>query len=49
VPDLCDREFHKMAQNFGIIANHAEKSKSATTEGVKLLEGRVAEPKTKIP
>jgi hypothetical protein len=21
VLDLCDREFHKMAQNFGIIAN----------------------------
>jgi hypothetical protein len=36
-----------MAQNFGIIANHAEKAKSATTEGVKLLEGRVAEPETK--
>jgi hypothetical protein len=38
-----------MAQNFGIIANHAEKAKSATTEGVKLLEGRVAEPKMKKP
>jgi hypothetical protein len=25
VSDLCDKEFHKMAQNFGIIANHAEK------------------------
>jgi hypothetical protein len=37
VSDLCDREFHKMAQNFGIIANHAEKAKSATTEDVKLL------------
>jgi hypothetical protein len=49
VSDLCDREFHKMAQNFGIIANHAEKAKSMTTEGVKLLEGRVAEPKIKKP
>jgi hypothetical protein len=49
VLDLCDREFHKMAQNFGVIANHSEKAKSATTEGVKLLEGRVAEPKTKKP
>jgi hypothetical protein len=49
VSDLCDREFHKMAQNFGVIANHAEKAKSATTEGVKLLEGRVAEPETKKP
>jgi hypothetical protein len=47
--DLCDREFHKMAQNFGMIANHAEKAKSTTTEGVKLLKGRVAEPKMKKP
>jgi hypothetical protein len=49
VSDLCDREFHKMAQNFGVIANHVEKAKSATTEGVKLLEGCVAEPKAKKP
>jgi hypothetical protein len=49
VSDLCDREFHKMAQNFGMIANHAEKAKSTTTEGVKLLEGRVAEPEMKKP
>jgi hypothetical protein len=49
VLDLCNREFHKMAQNFGVIANHAEKAKSATTEGVKLLEGCVAEPEMKKP
>jgi hypothetical protein len=49
VSDLCDREFHKMAQNFDMIANHAEKAKSTTTEGVKLLEGRVAEPEMKKP
>jgi hypothetical protein len=49
VSDLCDREFHKMAQNFGVIANHAEKAKSVTTEGVKLPEGHVAEPETKKP
>jgi hypothetical protein len=49
VSDLCDREFHKMAQNFGVIANHVEKAKSATAEGVKLLEGRVAEPEMKKP
>jgi hypothetical protein len=49
VSDLCDREFHKMAQNFGMTANYAEKAKSMTTEGVKLLEGRVSEPKTKKP
>jgi hypothetical protein len=34
VSDLCDREFHKMAQNFGMIANYAEKAKSTTTKGV---------------
>jgi hypothetical protein len=49
VLDLCDREFHKMAQNFGMTANYAEKAKNTTTEGVKLLEGRVAEPETKKP
>jgi hypothetical protein len=38
-----------MAQNFGMIANYAEKAKSTTTEGVKLLEGRVAEPEMKKP
>jgi hypothetical protein len=27
VSDLYDREFHKMAQNFGMIANYAEKAK----------------------
>jgi hypothetical protein len=49
VSDLCDREFHKMAQNFGMIANHAEKAKSMTTKGVKLLEGHVVEPEMKKP
>jgi hypothetical protein len=49
VSDLYDREFHKMAQNFGIIANYAEKVKDTTTEGVKLLEGRVTEPEMKKP
>jgi hypothetical protein len=32
--DLCDKEFHKMAQNFGMIANYGEpknKAISATT------------------
>jgi hypothetical protein len=47
VSDLCDKEFHKMAQNFGMIANYAEKVKSTTTEGVKLLEGCTMEPETK--
>jgi hypothetical protein len=36
-----------MAQNFGMIANYAEKVKSTTTEGIKLPEGRAAEPETK--
>jgi hypothetical protein len=49
VSDLCDREFHKMAQNFGMIANYAEKAKNTTTEGVKLLEGHIAEPEMKKP
>jgi hypothetical protein len=47
ISDICDRKFHKMAQNFGMIANYAEKAKSMTTEGVKLLEGRVAESEIK--
>jgi hypothetical protein len=32
--DLCDKDFHKMAQNFGIMANYGEpkdKTKSLTT------------------
>jgi hypothetical protein len=30
--DLCDKEFHKMAQNFGMIANYGEpKDKIAST------------------
>jgi hypothetical protein len=49
ISDLCDREFHKMAQNFGMIANYAEKANNTTTEGVKLLEGRIAEPEVKKP
>jgi hypothetical protein len=52
VSDLCDKEFHKMAQNFGMIANYEEpkeKAKIATTEIDKLPEGRPAEPETKKP
>jgi hypothetical protein len=49
VSDLCDREFHKMAQNFGMTANYVEKAKSTTTKGVKLLEGHVVEPEMKKP
>jgi hypothetical protein len=49
VSDLYDKEFHKMAQNFGMIANYAEKVKNTTTEGVKLLEGRAMEREMKKP
>jgi hypothetical protein len=52
VSDLCDKEFHKMAQNFGMIPNYGEpkeKVKSATTEVDKLPEERPAEPKMKKP
>jgi hypothetical protein len=52
VSDLRDKEFHKMAQNFGMIANHGEpkeKAKSATTEIDKLPEGRPAKPEMKKP
>jgi Asp-tRNA(Asn)/Glu-tRNA(Gln) amidotransferase C subunit len=49
VSDICDKEFHKMAQNFGMIANYAEKVKSVTTEGDKLPEERTTEPEIKKP
>jgi hypothetical protein len=32
-----------------MIANYAEKAKGTTTEGVKLLEGHIAEPEMKKP
>jgi hypothetical protein len=50
--DLCDKEFHKMAQNFGIMANYGEpkdKAKSMTTGGAQQLEGHPAEPEVKKP
>jgi hypothetical protein len=50
--DLSDKEFHKMAQNFGMMANYGEpkdKAKSATTEAAQQLEGNPAEPKVKNP
>jgi hypothetical protein len=49
VSDLCDKEFHKMVQNFGMIANYAEKVKSTTTEGDKLPVGHATEPEMKKP
>jgi hypothetical protein len=48
--DLCDKEFHKMEQNFGMIANYGEpkgKTASATIGVTKQLEGHPAEPGAK--
>jgi hypothetical protein len=48
--DLCDKEFHKMAQNFGMIANYEEpkgKAASMITGITKQLEGHPAEPEAK--
>jgi hypothetical protein len=50
--DLCDKEFHKMVQNFGMMANYGEpkdKAKSATTGAAQQLEGNPAEPEVKKP
>jgi hypothetical protein len=50
--DLCDKKFHKMAQNFVMIASYGEpkdKAKSATTEAAQLLEGHPTEPEVKKP
>jgi hypothetical protein len=47
ISDICDQEFHKMAQNFGMIANYEEpKGKIAitTTSITKQLERHPAEP-----
>jgi hypothetical protein len=48
--NLCDKEFHKMAQNFGMIANYGEtknKAPSATTGVIKQLEENPAKPEAK--
>jgi hypothetical protein len=50
--DLCDKEFHKMAQNFGMMASYGEpkdKTKGATTGVTQQLEGHPAEPEVKKP
>jgi hypothetical protein len=50
--DLCDKEFHKMVQNFGMIANYGDpkdKISSTTTSITKQLEGHPTEPETKKP
>jgi hypothetical protein len=50
--DLCDKEFHKMAQNFGMMASYGEpnyKAKSATTEVAQQLKENPKEPDVKKP
>jgi hypothetical protein len=50
--DLCDKEFHKMAQNFGmttIYVQHKDKIRSSTTGTTKQLEEHPAEPEAKKP
>jgi hypothetical protein len=50
--DLCDKEFHKMAQNFGMMASYREpnyKTKSTTTGVMQQLEGNPKEPEVKKP
>jgi hypothetical protein len=45
--DLCDKEFHKMAQNFGMMASYGEpkdKVKSMTIEVAQQLEGHPEGP-----
>jgi hypothetical protein len=48
--DLCDKEFHKMAQNFGMIASYGEpKTKSMTTGVTQQLKGNHKVPEVKKP
>jgi hypothetical protein len=50
--DLCDKEFHKMAQNFGMMANYGEpkdKTKRSIMATIQQLEEHPAEPKVKKP
>jgi hypothetical protein len=50
--DLCDKEFHKMAQNFGMMASYEEpkdKAKSVTIGVTQQLEEHPAEPEVKKP
>jgi hypothetical protein len=48
--DLCDKEFHKMAQNFGMMASYGEPNndtQSSTTGAAQQLEMHPAKPKVK--
>jgi hypothetical protein len=48
--DQCNKEFHKMAQNFGMMVNYGEpkyKMKSSTTGTIQQPEAHPAEPEVK--
>jgi hypothetical protein len=45
--DLCDKEFHKMAQNFGMIANYGQPKDKITSATTKQPEEHPAELETK--
>jgi hypothetical protein len=48
--DLCDKEFHKMVQNFGMpttYEQHKDKTGSAATATAKQLEENLVEPEAK--
>jgi hypothetical protein len=48
--DLCNKEFHKMGQNFGMTATygqHKDKIGSVTTATTKQLEENLVEPEAK--
>jgi hypothetical protein len=50
--DLCDKEFHKMAQNFSMMASYGEpycKAKSTTTGVTQQLKENPKEPEIKKP
>jgi hypothetical protein len=50
VSNQCDKEFHKMVQNFGMIANYGQpkdKIKNVTIGVAKQLEEHPAEPEAK--
>jgi hypothetical protein len=50
--DLCDKEFHKMAQNFDMMASYGEpkdKAKSTTIGVAQQLEGHPVELEVKKP
>jgi hypothetical protein len=50
--DLCDKEFHKMAQNFGMMASYGEpnyNAKSATIKKTQQLKENLTELEVKKP